>query len=57
MPARNQRSGGDGGPSYANRASMDARNRTRKFLQEHFTITTKPVSETGWQLGTHHLKI
>lgn len=57
LPVRNQRLGGDGGPSYANRASMDARNRARRFLEAHFTIVAKPVAETGWRLGRATLKL
>lgn len=57
MPVRNERMGGDGGPSFANRASMDARNRARKFLEQHFTIVPKPVTETGWKLGTATLQL
>lgn len=57
LPVRNQRLGGDGGPSYANRASMDARNRARRFLEAHYTIVPKPVHETGWQLGTATLQL
>ena len=51
MPVRNERHGGSGGPSYATKASIAARNKTRRFLEQHFTIVKKPVSETGWQLG------
>ena len=57
LPVRNERIGGDGGPSYANRASMDARNKARAFLEQHFSIVSKPVTETGWQLGSKTLKL
>lgn len=57
MPARNQRHGGSTGPSYATRARMDAANRARAFLEQHFQIVPKPVAETGWQLGTATLQL
>lgn len=51
LPVRNERHGGSGGPSYTVRASMAARNKARKFLEQNFKIVKKPVSETGWLLG------
>lgn len=57
LPARNERHGGESGPSYATRARMDAANRARAFLEQHFQIVPKPVAETGWQLGTATLQL
>ncbi len=51
LPARNERNGGKTGPSYATNAAIDARNRCRAWLETHFTITDKPLAETGWQLS------
>ena len=57
LPARNERMGGEGGPSYCTRASIAARNKARAFLETHFSIVPKPVTETGWQLGSQTLKL
>lgn len=58
LPVRNERLGGSGGPSYSVKASMRARNKAARFLQEHFEIVNKPVTETGWKLGENtYLKI
>lgn len=51
LPVRNQRHGGESGPSYADRASMKARNQIRGWLEENFSIVPKPLSETGWVLA------
>ena len=51
LPARNERHGGSGGPSYVIKASIAARNKARRFLAENFQIVKKPVHETGWLLG------
>lgn len=57
LPVRNQRHGGDSGPSYADRASIAARNKARAFLETHFEITNQPLAETGWQLGDSPMKL
>lgn len=57
MPIRNERLGGKAGPSYANRASMEAKNQARAFLETHFQIVPKPAHLTGWQLGTQPLQL
>lgn len=57
MPVRNERMGGSSGPSYTTRASTTARNRARAFLEQHFTIVTKPVAATGWKLGTQAMQL
>jgi hypothetical protein len=51
LPVRNERHGGDTGPSHTTRASIRARNRARAWLAAHFTLVPKPPSETGWHLG------
>lgn len=51
LPVRNERHGGSGGPSYVTRASIAARNKARRFLEENFSIVNKRVEETGWMLG------
>lgn len=50
LPARNERHGGDTGPSYVSEASIRARNKARRFFEKYYTITKKPLSEVGWQL-------
>lgn len=50
MPIAIQRSGGDvKGPNYTQDASINARNRARAFLEEHYTIVDDPT--LPWQLG------
>lgn len=51
LPVRNERHGGSAGPSYTQRASMDARNKALAFLTTHFEIVKRPLAEIGWQLG------
>lgn len=51
LPIRNERMGGTNGPNYVDMASMDAKNKARAFLETHFEIVAKPVTETGWMLG------
>ena len=51
LPVRNERNGGDTGPSYAVNAAIDARNRCREWLETHYTLTNKPITEVGWVLG------
>jgi hypothetical protein len=51
LPVRNERLGGSGGPSYAIKASITARNKARRFLETHFQLVDKPATETGWKLG------
>ncbi len=53
LPIRNERLGGSGGPSYIIRASLNAKNKARAFMEKHFSIVAKPPAETGWHLGTH----
>jgi len=50
LPVRNERNGGSTGPSYSTNAAIDARNRCRAWLEQHYTITNKPLIEVGWQL-------
>jgi hypothetical protein len=51
LPIRNQRIGANGGPSYTVRASISARNKCRRFLEDHFEIIPAPAAVVGWQLG------
>lgn len=51
LPVRNERHGGKSGPGYVQHASMKARNKALKYMEENFTIVEKPVTETGWKLG------
>lgn len=59
LPVRNERHGGSsGGPDYTTKASLNAKNRARDFLESHFQIVPKSPAEIGWVLGANtHLKI
>lgn len=54
MPVRNERIAGRSGPNYVDRKTMEARNRARAFLEAHFEIVAKPVTEVGWVLGAEN---
>ena len=51
LPVRNERNGGETGPSYATTAAINARNKAREWLKQNYDLTEKPLSETGWVLG------
>lgn len=51
MPVFAQRQGATGGLSFAERASIKARQSATAWLELHYNIIDKPLAETGWQLG------
>lgn len=51
MPVYAQRQGANAQISFADRASIRARQEARRWIETYFEITDEPIETIGWQLG------